>query len=88
MDTIKTNTGSSGTTEMDQWSLPQLVQTIELQGSIELVYKQYSLASDSFGWSPAKVFKIIFSCVDGKWHKSEPIDGQIIYAQEESYDFL
>jgi len=34
-----------------------------------------------------KVFKVIFSCVDGKWHKSERIYGVIIPASEESYEF-
>jgi hypothetical protein len=95
MNTIKTNTASgamtsvtmNGTTGMNQWANPQLVQTIELQESIELVYKQDSLMSNNWGSLPSRVYKIVFSCIDGKWNKSEPIIGQIMSAQDEHYEF-
>ena len=34
-----------------------------------------------------RVFKIVYSCKDGKWNKSEPNYGKIIPATDEDYDF-
>jgi hypothetical protein len=34
-----------------------------------------------------RVFKIVYSCVDGKWNKSEKIYGKIIPSQKEYYEF-
>lgn len=32
--------------------------------------------------------KIIYSCIDGKWNKSEPIYGKIIPTQDEYFEFI
>jgi hypothetical protein len=34
-----------------------------------------------------RAVKIVYSCVDGKWNKSEPIYGKIIPAQDEYFEF-
>jgi len=34
-----------------------------------------------------RVFKIVYSCVNGKWNKSDRIYGNIISAQDEGYEF-
>jgi len=81
---------NSGTTSMGAWSVPTRVDVIEKTDSIEFIYKQTSMVTLTVHPSPPpaeRVFKIVFSCVDGKWHKSEPIYGQIISAQAESYEF-
>lgn len=85
--------GSSGTGTtgfINEWSNPQLMQTIELQDCIELVYKQnYLMSNMSNNWGslPSRVYKIVFSCIDGKWNKSEPIFGKIISPKDEYYEF-
>lgn len=69
------------------WTEPYLVETIVNGESIELIYKKHSLMSNNFGSLPSQVFKIIYSCKDGKWHESKPIVGEIIEATKESYEF-
>ena len=34
-----------------------------------------------------RIFKIVFSCIDGKWNRSERIYGKIIPAIEQHYEF-
>jgi hypothetical protein len=34
-----------------------------------------------------RVFKTVFSCVDGRWNKSERIYGEVVAAKLESYSF-
>lgn len=66
------------------------IQVIENLDSIEFIYKETStvaLASNPPKIPTEKVFKIVFSCVDGKWHKSDRIYGQIIPPEEEQYIF-
>lgn len=43
----------------------------------------------SFGpqHSERRVYKIVYSCVDGKWNKSEKIYGKIVQPQKEYYEF-
>ena len=88
------NTGLSTTQTFDQWickwSDPLLIKTQEVGESIELIYKQHSTYSRTGGIAPyndTRVFKIVYSCVNGKWNKSEPIFGEIIPAHEEYYEF-
>ena len=54
------------------WSGPTRLQVNELNDSIEMIYEETS--------PEKRYFKIIFSCVDGKWNKSEPIYGKIVPA--------
>lgn len=82
----------SGTTGSSLWHTPELikVQVNDLHGYIEMIYKQTSMISLSV-YPPRqpeeRVFKIVYSCVKGKWNKSEPIFGKIIPAQNEYYEF-
>ena len=67
-----------------------LVSTEEVGDTIELTYIQTSniiLLSYPPKEPERKVFKIIYSCIDGKWNKSEPIYGEIIQRTEERYKF-
>jgi hypothetical protein len=68
------------------WSDPRLMETIVLEDSIELIYFEYNIVSFS-ATNDRRIFKIIYSCVDGKWNQSERIYGEIIPAKEESYVF-
>jgi hypothetical protein len=81
---------SSGTTTIDLWSLPELVSVHEVGESVEMIYKQTSRLNLSVYPSrqlEERVYKIVYSCKDGKWHKSEPIYGKIIPAQSEYFEF-
>jgi hypothetical protein len=94
------NTGSAGsihttgtsTSLLETWSYPERVEVNEVGESIEMIYKQTSVVNymiHSFHYAPPaeRVFKIVYSCVDGKWNKSEPIYGRIIPAQNEYFEF-
>lgn len=74
----------------NQWGFPSLIKTLEYPDRIELVYKQISNVSYTVHPSSPpeeRVYKIVFSCVDGKWNKSDPIFGKIIQPTGESYEF-
>lgn len=79
-------------TDSHLWSNPIRVDVIECRDCIEIIYKQTSIITLRNTWPPEppdeRVFKIVYSCVDGKWHKSERIYGKIIPAQEEQYEFI
>jgi hypothetical protein len=83
--------GSSATTSiLNTWSNPERVEVNEVGQSIEMIYKQTSMLTYTVYPSPppkVRVFKIVYSCVDGKWNKSEPIYGKIIPAQNEYFEF-
>lgn len=85
------NTKNTGTTSiLNTWSNPVRVEVNEVGESIEMIYKQTSMITYTFYPSPppeVRVFKIIYSCVDGKWNKSEPIFGKIVPLQDEYYEF-
>lgn len=73
------------------WSDPIRVDVIEGRDCIEMIYKQASIITHR-NTTPSqppneRVFKIVYSCIDGKWHKSERIYGKIIPAQSEQYEF-
>lgn len=80
-----TLTVSTGAPEV--WSSPELLETHVLEESIELVYLQRRTYSISPWVATERCFKIVYSVVDGKWNKSEPIDGQIIPASGVTYQF-
>lgn len=86
-----TNLSNTGTTSsINTWSTPQRVEVNEQFDSIEMVYKETSMLTHAVYPSPhpeVRVFKIIFSCVDGKWNKSERIYGKIVSPQDEYYEF-
>ena len=87
MDLNVTNTG---TTFINQWSIPFRIDVIEKNNYIEFIYKETSQITLSV-YPPRKpeerVFKIIFSCKDGIWNKSDRIYGEIVEEQAESYIF-
>jgi hypothetical protein len=69
------------------WGSPERVEVNVYGETIEMVYKEQS--SPNYYPLPTlyRVYKIVYSCIDGKWNKSEPIYGKIIPAQEESFEF-
>ena len=84
------NITSSGTTCFNMWSYPQRLEVNELSDRIEMIFKETSMITLTIHPSPPpeeRIFKIVFSCVGGKWNKSERIYGKVIPAQEEYYEF-
>ena len=82
----------NSTTDFNEWLEPELIDTVELIDSIELVYKQepaYTYTTNGFYplGNPPRIFKVVFSCKDGKWHKSERIEGRYVYPMGEGYEF-
>ena len=87
---IQFNETTSGTTEGTLWTSPEFIKARDTGNSIELIYKQQLMISNLGQFSTQKserVFKIVYSCVDGKWNKSEPVYGIIIPASAEYYEF-
>ena len=88
-DWYSTNLGSTSSTA-NMWSSPHRVAVIEYADRIEFIYKETSQLQLAIypPWKPAeRVFKVVYSCVDGAWHKSERTYGTIKPAQEEYYEF-
>lgn len=86
---LKLNSVGS-TTIINPWSNPERVDVIENSDSIEFIYKETSMISYTSFPSPppqVRIFKIVFSCVNGKWNKSERIYGEIVPAEDERYVF-
>lgn len=77
--------GTGSTTAGYMWSAPTRLEVNELIDSIEMIYEETSLMNLTIYPSPPPVkryFKIVFSCVDGKWNKSERIYGKKVERQE------
>ena len=91
LNSVSSTTNSVGsTTNINLWSNPERVDVIENSDSIEFIYKETSMISyTSFPAPPpqVRIFKIVFSCVNGKWNKSERIYGEIVPAEDERYVF-
>ena len=70
--------------ELQDWINPKssLIDVIEGEDRIELIYIENGFIS-----SERKVYKIIYSVVEGQWNRSEPIWGKIIPSREETYEF-
>lgn len=67
---------------------PELISTLVKKDSIELIYKQeVEQIFETFLNMKPIVYKVIYSCKNGKWHESERIYGEIIPATEEHYEF-
>lgn len=76
---------SSNTAGISQWDYPERLEVVELPNSIEMIYEETSnvvLAVYPPRPPEKRYFKIVFSCVDGKWNKSERIYGKKIERQE------
>lgn len=88
-----TNLTTSTTSTINTWSNPERIDVYENGESIEMIYKQTSMLTYTtfnfpFSSQPeVRVFKIVYSCVNGKWNKSEPIFGRIVPAQREYFEF-
>jgi hypothetical protein len=79
---------TSATIQLNIWEDPIFIKAQEVGDSIEILYKQQSRITYNYtGEIPSRVFKIVYSCKKGKWHKSEPVYGIIIPASEEIYEF-
>lgn len=81
--------GTSINTNGNFW-FPELIETRVYSDSIEQIFKETSqtvLAVYPPRPSEQRVYKIIYSCKDGKWHVSEKIYGSIVPTQHEYYDF-
>lgn len=85
-----THTSAETYTSAGMWN-PMVFKEVEEVGeSIEMIYTQTSSLSRTGGLPPyhdERAVKIVYSCVDGKWNKSEPIYGKIIPAQDEYCEF-
>jgi hypothetical protein len=77
------------TRNTSQFTDPELIETKEVGETLELIYLERPNISTI--WHPLyrdnRVFKIIYSCKEGKWNKSERIYGEVIPASEERYSF-
>ena len=65
-------------------------EAYEVGETIEMIYIEKTSVfrtTDGELYNDEIPVKFIFSCVDGKWNKSEPIYGKIIPAQEETFEF-
>jgi hypothetical protein len=85
---METNTGDL--TTLDMWNPMMFVEAKEVGETVEMIYTQTSTFSRTGGIYPyhdERAVKIIFSCVDGRWNKSQHIYGSIIPAQDEYFDF-
>jgi len=86
---------TTSTFNFNSWGYPELIDTVVNKDSIELVYKQesnltYTVHHDNPFMSAQptpRIYKVIYSCVDGKWNESEQIEGQFIPAKDDSYEF-
>ena len=75
---------------LNEWGDPVLLSTFEEGESVCFIYKQTSRLTYtilSVNKLAERVYKIVFSCKDGKWNKSEPIYGKIVPAVAEYYKF-
>lgn len=73
-----------------QYGIPQLLSVNDTNDLVEVTYIEIATTYVTYGYNdvpPRRVFKIIYSCVDGKFHKSERIYGKIIPATDEMYEF-
>lgn len=84
------NASRTNTSYFNIWNSPERVSVEEVGETVEMVFKETSTLVYTVYPSPPpeqRVFKIVYSCVDGKWNKSERIYGKIVPAQEEYYQF-
>ena len=89
--TIIGGTGAGTIAQNNRWNDPELLEVEEVGETLELIWKQTSNTTlTTFGTyidKSVRVYKIIYSCIEGKWNKSERIYGKIIPASEEHYEF-
>ena len=71
----------------NSWNAPERVSVTEFLDRIEMVFIETSAISNFTKAPERRVFKVIYSCVDGKWNKSSRIYGTIQEAVGEKYTF-
>lgn len=72
------------------YSTPKRVEVREVGETIEMIYLETSTLQLAVIPPPPpvrRVFKIVYSCVDGKWNKSDKIYGEIKPPSDEQYQF-
>ena len=87
----KLDVTSTHTLPFNNWFEPEFLSVEVVGKTIEMIYKETSMITHTtYPQAPPeeRVFKIIYSCVEGKWNVSERIYGNIIKATEETYEFL
>lgn len=80
----------TSTATLNFWSNPEKIDVNIHQDNIEMIYKETSNIShlSAFQNSPQqRVFKIVYSVVDGKWNVSDRIYGKIVPKSDEYYTF-
>jgi hypothetical protein len=85
--TVNTDLTTFSAKLFNYFGSPEMVSTKEVGETIEIIYKTKSMICCYPLPTPYKIYKIVYSCIDGKWNKSEPIYGKIIPAQEEYFEF-
>ena len=89
--TLTGMTTSVGTVHIEEYEEPIQIKTIVHKDNIEIWYTQDKVFINSnsiFPNSPVqRLYKIIYSCIDGKWNESSPIFGQIIPPQDIQFIF-
>lgn len=77
--------------DKDLFAAPVLVDVYEYSDRVELIYAETSIVIFAAFPAPSdynkRIFKIIYSCVNGQWSKSERIYGKVIPAKVEAYEF-
>ena len=84
------NPSGTSTANFNNWSFPTRQEVIVYPDRIEIVYTETSKVSYTVYPSPEpdrRVFKVVYSCVKGKWNESGRIYGEIISPSEETYEF-
>jgi len=82
-------TSSESIAGFEMWGEPERVMVNDCGDRIELIYKEVNMVT-YFATYPSpveRVFKIVCSCKDGKWHRSKRIYGEIIKQRPEEYIF-
>lgn len=81
--------GTEVSSTFNLFNEPVRIEVNEYSNRIEMIYKETAKYFNTCLQSAPedRVFKIVFSCIDGIWNKSERIYGTIIRASSETYDF-
>ena len=81
MENNPTLSSTGGISTSNMYSNPIRLEVNEYYDKIEMIFEETSLVNISTYPLPPphkRYFKIVFSCVDGKWNKSERIYGEKI----------
>jgi hypothetical protein len=82
---------STGTVAyLNTYGNPERVSVEEVGDTIEMIFIEIPIVTLAV-YPPRQptrqVYKIVYSCKDGKWDKSEKIYGEIIPFKDEEYEF-